>query len=500
MKTNLIQQLLIMSKRHKRNNRQAQPQKHSSNTDATDTNVTDNKLIVKTKLVSPTISAKKVIPKTFLLKERGTLILSERVQQQIDYLLGKFPSNEWSGVFVFSLLKGDLKDVSTLILQGEYVFLHDIGSGMFTESTYGRETMQLFEEFPDAAPDEEKMRLGFIHSHHTMSAGFSSVDLEELADSADTNLYFVSIIVSSTSRYVAKLAFLADMTVAKCWIHKNVDDSQVTSEVKETEKVLVTADLNIYSHAIIPEQLSTLIDNRIKQISERKTEEKKKCLTEHPVEDDSYYRQNGNIRDYYFQDSRFTHSMLNQPPTNFNSGPASLNFLSDNLLHLMPRNINVSEAAAIVNEYQLKVAEGIVVALLILEADYYDNLPDNLRELYETINIHVSHMSEEEVVLPEISIREFADDVLEGIELDLGSTGEMGADIIEDIATAVPNLIDYQNIPMTAVRCYVLTMIGFRYLTNQNISIGITVAMRRFMTTFLQVFKFHIEQSPVFQR
>ena len=199
-------------------------------------------------------------PKTVLVPmgKGGIVIISPKASYQINYLLNRYQKNEWSGIMVYKIIKGDLNDLTNLTFYVEYVFLKDIGSGSYTEFDNDGDTMRLFDEYPPA----EDMRLGMIHSHHNMPTGFSGTDLSELQDNADTHLYYLSMIVSHNPAWSAKLVFQAETKTVSKFTFKNKNEDIVTVEDNEAEKAMLMYDVPVFK------EYDDVIENRIKLVTE----------------------------------------------------------------------------------------------------------------------------------------------------------------------------------------------------------------------------------------
>ena len=176
---------------------------------------------------------------------------------QINYLLRKFPSNEWSGILVYKVLKGDMNNLSELTFHVKYVFLGDIGSAGYTEFDTTGDIMYLFDEYPEAVD----MRLGFIHSHHNMGSGFSGTDMEELIENAPQHLYYLSLIVTHNPNFSAKLAFVGKRMTNSTRTFKNVDDTVIVDNNSSSTDIVFIADVDVYH------EYNEVMENRIKAVS-----------------------------------------------------------------------------------------------------------------------------------------------------------------------------------------------------------------------------------------
>ena len=165
-------------------------------------------------------------------KNGGKLLITEFVRKQIGYLAEKFPSTEWSGILVWEVVSGDLGNASQLVLQANYVFPMDIGSSAYTEYTNGEDTLDMYDAYPDAIT----MKVGHIHSHHTMTTFFSGTDTDELHNNADKYIAYLSLIVNNENKNSAKLAI-----VSRELIHCTFNDfnGEEKSYSMETKRLLI---------------------------------------------------------------------------------------------------------------------------------------------------------------------------------------------------------------------------------------------------------------------
>lgn len=107
---------------------------------------------MNTQITEPEVQkeAKKQLPR--LVKQSATykLIVPEKTEEKIRYLLRKFPSTEWSGILFYSH-KGTFED-NSLVITCEDIFPMDLGNSGYTEfsmtpevSHYIAEHLELFD-------------------------------------------------------------------------------------------------------------------------------------------------------------------------------------------------------------------------------------------------------------------------------------------------------------------------------------------------------------------
>jgi len=148
----------------------------------------------------------------------------------------------------------------------------DIGSHSYTESdNHTDDVISML----DRIPAYMENRYGLIHTHHNMSAFFSSTDVQELHDNVHLYSYYLSLIVNFDGKWCAKIANLIDVNSSSYTITEE-DEDDVTVEIP-SKKVMITFDLDIEFEQA--EAYDDVVELRIAEIQERKRkaeEEKKK--------------------------------------------------------------------------------------------------------------------------------------------------------------------------------------------------------------------------------
>lgn len=211
------------------------------------------------------------------------LIISKELQTKITYLHNKVGKDEWSGILLYKIVSGDIKDPDNFILKAEDLFLKDIGTSTYTEYEFDENDLDMYEEIPNAI----EMKLAHIHSHHNMQTFFSSTDTQELQDNAPNHNYYLSLIVNFDCQWCAKIAFIAEKTGGDIIFNGSTGNKE-TLKLKG-EKVLVTLDCTIEL------EVDEIFKNRFQKIKEEK--EKKEV----PVVYNNYmYNNFYNKNDDYF--------------------------------------------------------------------------------------------------------------------------------------------------------------------------------------------------------
>jgi len=179
---------------------------------------------------------------------KGKLIVSERLEKQINYLHALVGPKEWSGVLVYQIQKGDLDNIGDLVIEAKGVFPMDIGTAGYTEYDFDETNIfPLHDYYPQIL--EEGWKEGHIHSHHNMKAYFSSTDEGELKDNTPNHAYYLSLIVNFEKKYVARLCVMGNRVVKgnSNVAFKNVlgADSVSSVELSLNQEVVYAIDLDI---------------------------------------------------------------------------------------------------------------------------------------------------------------------------------------------------------------------------------------------------------------
>ena len=130
----------------------------------------------------------------------GKLIITKEVQDQIDYLHGKVIGKEWGGVFTYTT-EGNIKDLANMVFTVHNIYLMDIGTYAHTGYSY-EGFSKIYKTIPNTDLD---IRIGGIHTHHTMGAFFSGEDMNEIATNSPIYDYYLSLVVDTRGTYKAKV-------------------------------------------------------------------------------------------------------------------------------------------------------------------------------------------------------------------------------------------------------------------------------------------------------
>lgn len=130
----------------------------------------------------------------------GKLIITEDVQNQIDYLHSKTTGKEWGGVFTYTA-EGKIEDLANMVFTIQNIYLMDVGTYAHTGYSY-EGFSKMYKTIPNTELD---VRIGGLHSHHSMGAFFSGEDLQEIANNSAIYDYYLSLVVDTRGTYKAKV-------------------------------------------------------------------------------------------------------------------------------------------------------------------------------------------------------------------------------------------------------------------------------------------------------
>lgn len=174
----------------------------------------------------------------FELQGKGKLIITKKLQGQIDYLHDKIGSFEWIGILLYTKEEGSIADPSSVVIKAHKMFAMDIGTSAHTTAKLDAEAVL---DIYDRVPDIMELKQGLIHTHHNMDTFFSGEDWSELNDNTPNHNYYLSLIVNFKGVYQAKIALMADLSTAFNYV--DCDDSPIHS--KSEKKVLMTFSMDI---------------------------------------------------------------------------------------------------------------------------------------------------------------------------------------------------------------------------------------------------------------
>lgn len=128
------------------------------------------------------------------------LYLSREFQQEITAMHAMCPAKtEWSGPIFYEVLKGTIKEPSTLEMRVKHLFPIDIGTHSYTEYEIDEDIIDFYDEYDEAI----NWKMGHCHTHHDMGTSPSGTDIEEIRDNVKHHNYYLSLIVNYAGNYTA---------------------------------------------------------------------------------------------------------------------------------------------------------------------------------------------------------------------------------------------------------------------------------------------------------
>lgn len=200
------------------------------------------------------------------------LYITKKIYEQIEYLHRSLPGKEWSGILLYRIDSGLLRNAEEpMKLTAIELYLMDIGSATYTEYLSNpADIVDLYDQVPGLLDGDVK--IGHIHSHHNMSAYFSGTDNDELEDNAINHNMYLSLIVNNAKTYVAKIAMHAVETVEMSVKTRFKDADEHPLVIPETRQVttpvLAIVPLDI-QHEVITEEVDDTFRQRFETLKSR---------------------------------------------------------------------------------------------------------------------------------------------------------------------------------------------------------------------------------------
>lgn len=186
------------------------------------------------------------------LSNKPTVVITERLKKQIDWLHEKCGSTEWSGELITSETN-TINDLDNWTVTCEDIFLVDVGSAAYTSYEVDKggfksaDIIDLYDSYPGLLDGTKKAQ--HIHTHHNMQSFFSGTDWSQLEDRGVLSNYFLMLIVNFKGEYVAKVAFKAEKSgkdAVELNFANNLDGrAPLTLAGQSAKEVLVVMDCNI---------------------------------------------------------------------------------------------------------------------------------------------------------------------------------------------------------------------------------------------------------------
>lgn len=221
------------------------------------------------------------------MKKHAKLILPKDLLLKIHYLHHKIKSIEWSGILMYKVESGTIEEPENLVLKVVDFALMDIGTSGYTEYDFKAEDDYMMDKLGEVM--DKGLKIGHIHTHHSMNCFFSGVDMGELHENAPNHNYYLSLIVNfdSVSKWCAAIALVLEEeqigeikkvgTLKTITRYKNADGFQektIESNIDETDpintknSVLIKIDCDI---EIEKDNEGHLVDRYIELTNKAKT-------------------------------------------------------------------------------------------------------------------------------------------------------------------------------------------------------------------------------------
>ena len=194
-------------------------------------------------------------PVTTLLQQKVKLIITQEVEDKIQYLCRCLPTVEWSGTLFYKVTSGSIdQDINNLTMETVDLYLQDIGQGAHTQFSVSDDILDLYAHNPEL----ENCKQAILHSHNSMGVFFSGEDMSELEDNYELYDFFLSLIVNNSGDRLAKIAIpvititksistLTSRTIIKNSEGLNVEtiNEPVEKESETEEYMMIIADVDI---------------------------------------------------------------------------------------------------------------------------------------------------------------------------------------------------------------------------------------------------------------
>lgn len=269
----------------------------------------------------------------------------------------------------YEITKGETIYDDDLEVTIRHIHLMDIGTANATEFEAGEEVLEILE----ANPELEKCSLGTVHSHHTMSAFFSTTDENEFKEGMDLSEKYMMLIVSNKGPWVCKIGSKIEVEEEKMsfsWLGKK---RSIVRKIKK-EQYRETFFKIVDEDDIITDTFS-----RIKEVEAEKEEKRKKEAESRPT---TYgYGQYGGYgkqgyRNFWEEDDYDYHQSW-KPKAGIASkkkqGPSVKKPVTERLGIIFPKSAHVS-----INDYQIKRA---LCKLILDENSDLDNVSNALNKM-----------------------------------------------------------------------------------------------------------------------
>ena len=207
------------------------------------------------------------------LPENSTIILSQNLLDQVDYLHKVVGKVEWSGVLVYRTVQGSIENYKKFVVEAVEILPMDVGTSGYTEYEIEAADEYVFKNLLERVMLDDDLKIGHIHTHHGMDCFFSGTDMAELHENAPNHNYYLSLIVNfqDYTNWKAKIAQIKTMKTKGSAVYSYKGTNGTVEE-----KVSLNGEKEIMSLINLKiEPETTLEDEFIKRVKELKTEQDK---------------------------------------------------------------------------------------------------------------------------------------------------------------------------------------------------------------------------------
>ena len=222
------------------------------------------------------------------IEDKFKLIINNEIYNKVKYLCNKISEVEWSGVLLYKIKEGSIKDPKSLVIEVKDIIPMNKGSKAYTEFSFQEKKRDL-SEVEDRMIDyfndnmkalEDDWKIGLIHSHNSMGVFFSGTDMSELIDNSKSHNFYLSLIVNNFMHMTAKIGqrIGTDDIIETSYIGH--DENGKKYEVKKTkvsvkhEMVnIIDADIEKPKEADVDDYFKKNVDAIIKAADEKKYSE-----------------------------------------------------------------------------------------------------------------------------------------------------------------------------------------------------------------------------------
>jgi proteasome lid subunit RPN8/RPN11 len=205
------------------------------------------------------------------LSENSTIVLSNKLLDQINHLHKVVGKVEWSGVLVYKTVKGSIEDYKNFVVEAVEIIPMDVGTSGYTEYEIESADDYVFKNLFERVMLDDDLKIGHIHTHHDMDCYFSTTDMSELHENAPNHNYYLSLIVNfkDYTKWRAKIAQIRTIKSKGSAVYSYKGTNGAVEEkvsLDEEKETLSMIDLKIVAE-------TALEDEFVNRVKELKTEQ-----------------------------------------------------------------------------------------------------------------------------------------------------------------------------------------------------------------------------------